>query len=107
MVVRGASGETRAYPAVETIHRDSVCHIVYAPLRPPASATSGVGHAQRGDKAVKGKSVDERAQEDAMRAIDALGEGAVGVFGVEMFLMDDGASHSLSVVVERASDGGN
>ncbi|GAA5912271.1 hypothetical protein JCM8208_001319 [Rhodotorula glutinis] len=106
MVVRGASGDTRAYPAVETIHRDSVCHIVYAPLRPPASATSGVGHAQRGDKAVKGKSVDERAQEDAMRAIDALGEGAVGVFGVEMFLMDDG-SLLLNEIAPRPHNSGH
>ncbi|GAA5848527.1 hypothetical protein JCM9279_006592 [Rhodotorula babjevae] len=106
MVVRGASGDTRAYPAVETIHRDSVCHIVYAPLRPPAGATSGVGHAQRGERAVKGKSVDERAQEDAMRAIDALGEGAVGVFGVEMFLMDDG-SLLLNEIAPRPHNSGH
>lgn len=91
MVARGASGETRAYPAVETIHRDSVCHIVYAPLRPPVDPKNGVGRKQRGQNAVVGKSVNERAQEDAQKAIDALGEGAVGVFGVEMFLMADGA----------------
>lgn len=91
MVVRGASGETRAYPAVETIHRDSVCHLVYAPLRPPVSPERGIGREQRGAHAVVAKSVDARAQEDAQRAIDALGDGAVGVFGVEMFLMEDGA----------------
>lgn len=92
MVVRGASGETRTYPAVETIHRDSVCHIVYAPLRPPVSPKNGIGRQQRGLNAVASKSVNVRAQEDAQRAIDALGEGAVGVFGVEMFLMEDGES---------------
>ncbi|TNY23418.1 phosphoribosylaminoimidazole carboxylase [Rhodotorula diobovata] len=106
MVVRGASGETRAYPAVETIHRDSVCHIVYAPLRPPASANSGVGHDQRGLNAVVGRSVDERAQEDAQRAIDALGEGAVGVFGVEMFLMEDG-SLLLNEIAPRPHNSGH
>lgn len=92
MVVRGASGETRTYPAVETIHRDSVCHIVYAPLRPPVAAKNGIGREQRGLDAVVSKSVNIRAQEDAQRAIDALGDGAVGVFGVEMFLMEDGES---------------
>lgn len=92
MVVRGAGGETRAYPAVETIHRESVCHIVYAPLRPLADPKNGVGREQRGLNAVQGKSVNERAQEDAQKAIDALGEGAVGIFGVEMFLMADGES---------------
>lgn len=90
MVVRGASGETRAYPAVETIHRDSVCHIVYAPLRPPTGQEYGVGTKQRGLDVNAHKSVNERAKEDAQKAIDALGEGAVGVFGVEMFLMADG-----------------
>lgn len=90
MVVRGATGETRTYPAVETIHRDSVCHIVYAPLRPPVSAKNGIGRQQCGLNAVVSKSVNVRAQEDAQRAIDALGDGAVGVFGVEMFLMEDG-----------------
>ena len=90
MVVRGVDGKAQAYPAVETIHRDSVCHIVYAPLRPPAGDDSGVGKAQAGLGSIGGKAVDERASEDAQKAIEALGEGAVGVFGVEMFLMADG-----------------
>ncbi|GAA5997790.1 phosphoribosylaminoimidazole carboxylase ADE2 [Rhodotorula paludigena] len=106
MVARGASGETRAYPAVETIHRDSVCHIVYAPLRPPVDAQHGIGHEQRGLNAVVGKSVNERAQEDAQKAIDALGEGAVGVFGVEMFLMGDG-SLLLNEIAPRPHNSGH
>ncbi|GAA5870228.1 hypothetical protein JCM3774_004614 [Rhodotorula dairenensis] len=106
MVVRGASGETRTYPAVETIHRDSVCHIVYAPLRPPVSATNGIGRQQRGLDAVLSKSVDVRAQEDAQRAIDALGDGAVGVFGVEMFLMEDG-SLLLNEIAPRPHNSGH
>jgi phosphoribosylaminoimidazole carboxylase len=90
MVVRGASGETRSYPAVETIHRESVCHIVYAPLRPARGSKAGVGREQRGMASIGGKSVGERARILAEKAVDALGTGAVGVFGVEMFLMEDG-----------------
>jgi phosphoribosylaminoimidazole carboxylase len=33
MVVRGKNGEVRSYPPVETVHRDSICHLVFAPLR--------------------------------------------------------------------------
>lgn len=92
MVVRGASGESRTYPAVETIHRESVCHIVYAPLRPAQGAAAGVGREQRGRATTAGQSVGERARDLAQRAVDALGAGAIGVFGVEMFLMEDGRS---------------
>ncbi|GAA5837881.1 hypothetical protein JCM3766R1_001506 [Sporobolomyces carnicolor] len=106
MVVRGASGETRAYPAVETIHRESVCHIVYAPLRPPTGPEYGVGTKQRGFDVNASKSVNERAQEDAQKAIDALGEGAVGVFGVEMFLMADG-SLLLNEIAPRPHNSGH
>ena len=74
MVVRGPNGKTRMYPAVETVHRENVCHIVSAPLRSRSSGLSA------------------RAQALAQQAIDALGDGAVGVFGVEMFVMPDGAS---------------
>ncbi|SCZ88075.1 BZ3500_MvSof-1268-A1-R1_Chr10-2g02828 [Microbotryum saponariae] len=90
MVVRGADGSTRSYPAVETVHRDSICHIVYAPLRPLCDGDYGVGSKQKGVFSISAKPVDERAQELAVRAIDALGEGAVGVFGVEMFWLSDG-----------------
>ena len=101
MVVRGADGQTRTYPAVETIHRESVCHIVYAPLRPTNGDSAGVGRAQRGMGSVAGKDVGTRAREQAERAIDALGEGAVGVFGVEMFLMADGQSSPSSLAADH------
>ncbi|KZT51300.1 phosphoribosylaminoimidazole carboxylase [Calocera cornea HHB12733] len=70
MVVRSLSGEVVSYPAVQTVHKDSVCHLVFAPLR---SADPKVGERAR------------RVAEDAVRTF----EGA-GVFGVEMFLMPDG-----------------
>ena len=70
MVVRSAAGEVRAYTPVETVHRHSICHSVYAPLR-GADATLGT-----------------RAREIAERAV-ATFEGA-GIFGVELFLLPDG-----------------
>ena len=60
---------THAYPAVETIHEDSICKLVYAPAR-------GVS-----------KEILVTAQDLARRAVATfLG---TGVFGVEMFLLED------------------
>lgn len=70
MVVRSASGEVRAYPAVETVHKNSICHTVFAPLR---TADAGV---------------EARARQIAQDAVATF--GGAGVFGVEMFLMQNG-----------------
>ncbi|KAJ7618519.1 phosphoribosylaminoimidazole carboxylase [Roridomyces roridus] len=70
MVVRSTSGEVRAYPAVETIHKENICHLVFAPLR------------------TRDATLSHRAQTMAADAIKTF-DGA-GVFGVEMFLMEDG-----------------
>lgn len=70
MVVRGESGDVVAYPAVETVHRDNICHTVYAPLRS------------------SDPQVEPRARAIAERAV-ATFSGA-GVFGVEMFLLKNG-----------------
>ncbi|KAN0061586.1 phosphoribosylaminoimidazole carboxylase ade2 [Thecaphora frezii] len=70
MVVRSATGEVRAYPAVETVHRNSICHTVFAPLRVPDAG------------------VERRAREIAKRAVATF--GGAGVFGVEMFQMKGG-----------------
>jgi len=35
MVVRGKNGEVCSYPPVKTIHRNSICHLVFAPFREP------------------------------------------------------------------------
>ncbi|CAH7685663.1 phosphoribosylaminoimidazole carboxylase [Phakopsora pachyrhizi] len=84
MVVRGKNSrvepgtsrvpecELRTYQPVETVHRNSICHTVYSPLR-------------RG-----GPKASDSALKLAEDAISALGNGAVGVFGVEMFLLPDG-----------------
>lgn len=60
---------TLAYPVVETVHEDSICKLVYAPAR-----------------AIAGK-VAAQAQDLARRAV--AGFWGTGVFGVEMFLLDD------------------
>lgn len=79
MVVKGANGEVKSYDPVETVHKDSICHLVKAPLR-------------RG-----GRGTAERARKFAETAISAFGEGAVGIFGVEMFLLPSGEPICLSV----------
>lgn len=61
---------TIAYPAVETIHEDSVCKLVYLPPR-------GVSEKEQ-----------QRAQALARKAVGSL--WGKGVFGVELFLMEDG-----------------
>jgi phosphoribosylaminoimidazole carboxylase len=70
MVVRTISGDVQSYPVVETIHRDNICHLVFAPLRS------------------RDPTVASRAQSVAETAVKGL-QGA-GVFGVEMFLMENG-----------------
>lgn len=76
MVVRTLDGDVESYPVVETVHKDNICQIVFAPLR----------HAN--------PSVHNRARqlaEDAVRSFSGA-----GIFGVEMFLLNDGkASHGL------------
>jgi phosphoribosylaminoimidazole carboxylase len=61
---------TIAYPAVETIHEDSVCKLVYLPPR-------GIP--------IK---IQKEAQDLARKAVGSL--WGKGVFGVELFLMGDG-----------------
>ncbi|KAH7342440.1 putative Phosphoribosylaminoimidazole carboxylase [Rhexocercosporidium sp. MPI-PUGE-AT-0058] len=60
---------TAVYPVVETIHEDSICKLVYAPARGVSS------------------SIQDQAQELARKAVGSL--WGKGVFGVELFLMDD------------------
>lgn len=71
MVVRNKEGEVRSYDAVETIHKDSILRVCMAPLR--AKGMEGV---------------NEKARQLAEKAVGHL-QGA-GIFGVEMFLMQDG-----------------
>lgn len=71
MVVRTANGAVISYPAVETVHKDSICLLTFAPLRSsnPATAISA-----------------QRLAESAV-----LTFGGAGIFGVEMFQLPDGS----------------
>ena len=70
MVTRGQAGQKIAYPLVETVQRDHICHEVVAPARVPSGVAA-------------------RAAEIALASVEAV--GAVGVVGVELFLLADGA----------------
>jgi 5-(carboxyamino)imidazole ribonucleotide synthase len=69
IVVRGRTGETVAYPVVETEQRNHVCHVVRAPARVTPEIAA-------------------RVSEVARRAADAA--GMVGSMGVECFLTTGG-----------------
>lgn len=70
MVVRTTSGDVQSYPAVETVHKDNICHLVFAPLRS------------------RDPNLTSRAKSVAEAAVKSF-QGA-GIFGVEMFLMENG-----------------
>ncbi|KAF5375617.1 hypothetical protein D9757_008510 [Collybiopsis confluens] len=74
MVVRGRDGNVASYPAVETVHKDSICHLVWAPFR-----TANVEQ----DPFIRAN-----VQRIAQEAIKSF-TGA-GVFGVELFLLASG-----------------
>ncbi|KAG9309847.1 phosphoribosylaminoimidazole carboxylase [Chiua virens] len=86
MVVRTIDGEVVSYPAVETVHKDNICHLVFAPLRSHDPF------------------VFSRAQRVAEAAIQTL-QGA-GVFGVEMFLMEDGTIY-VNEIAPRPHNSGH
>ncbi|TFK80568.1 Phosphoribosylaminoimidazole carboxylase [Polyporus arcularius HHB13444] len=86
MVVRSRSGEVASYPVVETVHKDNICHLVFAPLRS------------------RDPSIASRAREVAENAVKTL-QGA-GVFGVEMFLMADGTVY-LNEIAPRPHNSGH
>lgn len=69
IITRGRDGGTATYPLVETVQRDHICHLVCAPA--PVSSE-----------------LAERALDIARRAVTAV--GAVGSFGVELFLTASG-----------------
>ena len=78
MVVRTTDGEVQSYPVVETVHKENICHLVFAPLRDRHPTLS-----------LKARSIAEAAVKSFSGA---------GVFGVEMFLMEDGTCHKPSTL---------
>eukprot|EP00560_Eucampia_antarctica_P000427 CAMPEP_0197832958 /NCGR_PEP_ID=MMETSP1437-20131217/17095_1 /TAXON_ID=49252 ORGANISM="Eucampia antarctica, Strain CCMP1452" /NCGR_SAMPLE_ID=MMETSP1437 /ASSEMBLY_ACC=CAM_ASM_001096 /LENGTH=576 /DNA_ID=CAMNT_0043436645 /DNA_START=150 /DNA_END=1880 /DNA_ORIENTATION=+ len=85
MVVRSTTGETRAYPAVTAIQTDSICRVVLAPARGiPAS-------------------IRHQCEKIASRAVDSLGDGATGIFGVELFLSKNEFSGQMEVLLNEVA----
>jgi 5-(carboxyamino)imidazole ribonucleotide synthase len=85
MVLRGRDGETRAYPVVETVQQNHICHVV----RAPAAISERARHA---------------AADLATRAVGLL--HGVGVFGVELFLLADD-SVLLNEIAPRPHNSGH
>lgn len=69
MVARSTIGEIKAYPVVETIHKNNICHTVFAPASISPAAI-------------------KKAKNLAIEVMQHL-KGA-GVFGIEMFLTKTG-----------------
>lgn len=83
MVVRSSTGETSAYPAVTAIQTDSICRVVLAPARNVHS------------------DIRKKCESIAAKAIASLGDGASGVFGVELFLVEDGEGGRMDVLLNE------
>ncbi|KAI5999369.1 Phosphoribosylaminoimidazole carboxylase [Pisolithus orientalis] len=86
MVVRTTQGEVLSYPVVETVHKNNICHLVFAPLRS------------------SDPSVAENSQRIAESAVKTF-QGA-GIFGVEMFLMEDGSIY-INEIAPRPHNSGH
>jgi phosphoribosylaminoimidazole carboxylase PurK protein len=85
MVARSASGRVEAYPVVETVQLDSMCHTVVAPAQIPRAAATA-------------------ATTVALAAIASLSGG--GIFGVELFQCRDG-SVLLNEIAPRPHNSGH
>lgn len=69
MVIRKKDGTCVSYPTVETVHEDNICKLVYAPARVPDD-------------------IRAKARKLAEKAVGSF--WGAGIFGVEMFLLEDG-----------------
>lgn len=85
VVARDKDGNCKPYQTVHTIQQDNICHVVIVPAQ-----VSGA--------------VQERAGEVARQAISAL--GGAGVYGVELFLLEDG-SVMLNEIAPRVHNSGH
>lgn len=71
-IARSSKGEIKCYPVIETTFnpKANICETIIAPARVSAE-------------------IVKKAKELGIRTIKALGKGAIGIFGVEMFLTKD------------------
>ncbi|KAJ1788087.1 phosphoribosylaminoimidazole carboxylase ade2, partial [Coemansia sp. RSA 2399] len=88
MVVRRPSGQVATYPVVETVQRDNICELVFAPAQ------------------IDGQ-VRELAMKVATDTVSCLPEGSAGIFGVEMFLHEDGQTVMVNEIAPRPHNSGH
>lgn len=69
MVARNTKGEIKAHPVVETVHKNNICHTVFAPARVP-------------------KNILKKAEALGMEVMQVL--KSAGIFGIEMFVTKQG-----------------
>ncbi|KAJ1736312.1 phosphoribosylaminoimidazole carboxylase ade2 [Coemansia biformis] len=88
MVVRRPGGQVATYPVVETVQRGNICELVYAPAQ-----------------------IDGRVREAAMKVatdtVSCLPSGSAGIFGVEMFLHEDGRTVLVNEIAPRPHNSGH
>lgn len=89
MVVRSVTGETRSYPAVTAIQKNSICRVVLAPARDVSDT------------------LRRQCEDVAKKAVASLGDGATGVFGVELFLTANNDTILLNEVAPRPHNTGH
>ncbi|KAI9481918.1 phosphoribosylaminoimidazole carboxylase ade2 [Coemansia sp. RSA 989] len=88
MVVRRPSGQVATYPVVETVQRDNICELVYAPAQ------------------IDGQ-VREVSMKVATDTVSCLPVGSSGIFGVEMFLHEDGQTVLVNEIAPRPHNSGH
>ncbi|KAJ2163205.1 phosphoribosylaminoimidazole carboxylase ade2 [Coemansia sp. RSA 552] len=88
MVVRRPGGQVATYPVVETVQRDSICELVYAPAQIDGQVRSA-------------------AMQVATDTIQSLPDGSAGIFGVEMFLHEDGRTVLVNEIAPRPHNSGH
>ncbi|PIA19078.1 phosphoribosylaminoimidazole carboxylase [Coemansia reversa NRRL 1564] len=88
MVARRPGGQVVSYPVVETVQRDNICELVYAPAQ------------------IDGQ-VREAAMKVAMDTVSCLPDGSTGIFGVEMFLHKDGHTVLVNEIAPRTHNSGH
>ena len=69
MIVRTINGRVFSYPVVETVHQNNICHLCYAPARVPDSV---------------------RLKATLMAENTVKSFPSCGIFGVEMFYLENG-----------------
>lgn len=73
MVARGADGQTRAFPVVETVHRDSICWVTETPAAPLPGAMEAADAADAADAAADLHTRVAQLAEAAVKALAGVG----------------------------------